>query len=185
MNRRPSAAVAAAILVVLAAAAVLLGMGRPPICTCGQVALWGAVGPGQSQMLADWYSASHIIHGFLFYAALSLLFRRWSVELRLVGALVIESDWEIAENTPMVIDRYRANTIALDYYGDSVLNSLADIAAMTLGFFMAARLPVWSIVLLTLAMEIGVGWWIRDNLTLNIIQLLYPLDAILRWQQGG
>jgi hypothetical protein len=85
----------------------------------------------------------------------------------------------------MIINRYREQTIALDYYGDSVLNSVADIGAMVLGFLAAWRLPIAIIVALTVLMEVGVAWWIRDNLTLNILQLLYPTEAVLRWQQGG
>ncbi len=139
-----------------------------------------------SQHISDWYTFSHIIHGFAFYGIFWLVGRgRWPLGLRLVLALVLESAWEILENTPMVINRYRATTIALDYYGDSVLNSVSDILAMAFGFFLAMRLPVWLIVTLTVVMELAVGYWIRDNLTLNIIQLLYPIEAILKWQQGG
>lgn len=180
--------VVSALAIVLATAAILYSMGRVPICTCGYVKLWhGVVASSEnSQHLADWYTPSHVIHGFGFYFIAWLVGRRfgWSVGLRFVLALIVESAWEILENTPMVIDRYRAQTIALDYYGDSVLNSVADILAMTAGFFLAARLPVWSIVTLTIVMEVGVAWWIRDNLTLNIIQLISPSEAILRWQRG-
>jgi hypothetical protein len=139
-----------------------------------------------SQHLSDWYTFSHIIHGFGLYALLRLPGRRfgWSVGMRLVLATGLEGAWEVLENTPLIIDRYRAQTIALDYFGDSVLNSMADIGAMLLGFVLAARWPVPLIIALTIAMEIGVGYWIRDNLTLNILQLLYPAETVLRWQQG-
>jgi hypothetical protein len=176
-------------VVIAIAASVLFGMGRVPICTCGYVKLWhGVVASSEnSQHISDWYTFSHIIHGFAFYFLFWLLGKRrgWPVGFRLVLAVMLESAWEILENTPMVINRYRATTIALDYYGDSVLNSVCDILAMVLGFFVAARLPVLVVVGLMIAMEIGVAYFIRDNLTLNIIQLLYPVEGILKWQQGG
>jgi hypothetical protein len=175
-----------ALLVVLAATiAIMLAMGRPPICTCGTVELWGEVGPKQSQMLADWYSLSHIIHGFLFYAALRWLWPKGSVELRFLIALLIEAGWELIENSPMIIDRYREATIALGYSGDSILNSLSDVAMMALGFLLARRLPVWLSIALILVMELVPLIVIRDNLTLNVIMLLAPTDAILNWQAGA
>lgn len=180
--------VMAAAAIVLATAAILYSMGRVPICTSGYVKLWhGVVASSEnSQHLTDWYTPSHVIHGFGFYFIAWLIGRRfgWSLGLRLVLALVVESAWETLENTPMVIDRYRAQTIALDYYGDSVLNSVADLLAMTAGFFLAARLPVWTVVTLTIGMEIGVASIIRDNLTLNIIQLIYPSETVLQWQRA-
>jgi hypothetical protein len=193
MNRTRAAGLStryllATVAVVAAAALILLAMGRVPICKCGYVKFWhGVVASSEnSQHIADWYTFSHIIHGFAFYGLFWLVGRRWGwpVGLRLVLAALLESAWEILENTPLIINRYREQTIALDYYGDSVLNSVADISSMVFGFFLAARLPILVIVILTVAMEVGVALWIRDNLTLNIIQLLYPLDSILRWQQG-
>ena len=180
---------ALAIAVIAAAAATLYLMGRVPICKCGYVKLWhGVVNSSEnSQHLSDWYTFSHIIHGFAFYGLFWLLGRRagWPTALRFLLAIVLETAWEIFENTPLIINRYRAQTIALDYYGDSVLNSLADIASMAFGFLLAARLPVALIVTLTILMEAAVGYWIRDNLTLNIIQLIHPFEAILKWQSGG
>ena len=184
MTARSRAALAAALIPVLAAA-VLLAMGRPPICTCGEVALWGPVGPWQSQMLADWYSASHVVHGFLFYGALWLLFRRWSVERRLAVALLIESAWEIVENTPLVIDRYREATAALGYTGDSILNSMSDIAMMALGFLIARRAPLWASIAAVLLLELVPLLVIRDNLTLNVWMLLAPTDWLREWQAGA
>jgi hypothetical protein len=177
-------------LLILAAALVATflvmdAMGRPPICSCGTVELWGEVGPKQSQMLADWYSPSHIIHGFLFYALLHWLWPRASFDRRFILALVVEAAWELLENTPMVIDRYREATIALGYSGDSIINSLSDVAMMALGFFAARRLPVWASVSIILVLELVPLIVIRDNLTLNIIMLLAPDDAILNWQAGA
>ena len=174
--------------IVVVAAAVLLAMGRVPICKCGYVKPWHGVvlSSENSQHISDWYTFSHIIHGFAFYGLSWLIGRRWGwpVGLRLVLAAVVESAWEIFENTPLIINRYREQTIALDYYGDSVLNSVADISAMVLGFLAAWRLPIVVVIALTILMELGVAWWIRDNLTLNILQLLYPTEAVLRWQRG-
>ena len=164
---------------------IMLAMSRPPICTCGTVELWGEVGPKQSQMLADWYSPSHIVHGFLFYAALAWLWAKAPIERRFLVALLIEAAWEIAENTPMVIDRYREATIALGYSGDSILNSASDIVMMALGFLAARKLPAWASIAIVLALELVPLAAIRDNLTLNVIMLLAPSDAILNWQAGA
>src|SRR6476469_10683374 len=122
----PRRAALAAFAIFALAAIVLLAMGRNPICTCGAVDLWvGARNSARtSQMLADWYSLSHVVHGLLFYAALWLVARRWPVEWRFLAALVVEASWEIVENTPFVIDRYRETAAALGYTGDSVINSL-------------------------------------------------------------
>ena len=177
-------------LITLAAAlaatlAIMWAMGRPPVCTCGTIELWGEVGPKQSQMLADWYSPSHIVHGFIFYALLAWLWREAPVERRFLAAQAIEAGWEIFENTPMVIDRYREATIALGYSGDSILNSLSDIVMMALGFLAARRLPVWASVAIVLILELVPLIAIRDNLLLNIIMLVAPNDAILNWQAGS
>jgi hypothetical protein len=168
--------------VLAATVAILIAMGRPPICTCGSIELWGEVGPKQSQMLADWYSFSHIVHGFLFYAALHLAAPRLPVERRFLAALLIEAAWEIFENTPSVIDRYREATIALGYSGDSILNSASDVAMMTLGFLAARRLPWWANVAVVALLELGPLLAIRDNLTLNVLMLVAPSDAVLAWQ---
>jgi len=186
MTRTRRAAVAAVILVV-AAAATLLAMGRHPICTCGTIDLWvaGRDSSKTSQMLADWYSFSHIVHGLLFYGALRLVARRWPVEWRFLAALVIEASWEIVENTPLVIDRYRHATAALGYNGDSVINSVSDILMMTVGFLVARTLPVWASIALLIGLELIPLFVIRDNLTLNVWMLLWPNQSIAAWQAAG
>lgn len=178
---------ALAVAVVVGMAATLLTMGRPAICTCGTVELWvGSTSSARtSQMLADWYSLSHIVHGFLFYALFWLAARNWPVEQRFLGAIVVEAAWEIIENTPMVIDRYRDATIALGYNGDSVLNSLSDLGMMALGFLAASRLPVRVSMVLVLILELVPLLVIRDNLGLNVWMLLAPSEAVRGWQAGA
>lgn len=184
---RQTRAATAALLILAATAALLFLMGRPPICTCGTVELWvgEANSSRTSQMLADWYSPSHVVHGFLFYAALSLLFRRWPLERRFLAALVVEAAWEIVENTPMIIDRYREQTAALGYTGDSVLNSLSDLGMMALGFLLARKLPLWMSLAVVLLLELVPLLVIRDNLTLNVWMLLAPNESLKVWQSGG
>ncbi len=182
-----SAPWAASLLIALAAAAALLALGRSPICTCGAVDLWvaGRDSPRTSQMLSDWYSLSHVAHGILLYGALWLLARRWPVEWRFAAALLIEAAWEVTENTPLIIDRYREATAALGYNGDSVLNSMSDMAMMALGFLAARKLPPWLTVVLLILIELAPLAAIRDNLTLNIWMLLAPNEAIAQWQAGA
>jgi len=179
-------ATALLIFVLLAVTAgTLLTMGRPPICTCGYVAVWhGAIDSGNSQHLLDWYSPSHVIHGFLFYGVAWLLLRRLPLRFRLLIAVIIEAGWELIENSPMIIDRYRTATMALGYTGDSVLNSLSDISCMMIGFAIARKLPPWATIALAIAFELLTLVVIRDNLTLNILMLVWPVEAIRHWQAG-
>ena len=185
MIRRISPAVVL-VGIILLTALWLLWIGREPICKCGYVKLWHGevVSAENSQHISDWYTPSHIIHGFLFFGALWLVARRLSIGWRLVIATLVEAAWEILENSEMIIERYRAVTISLDYYGDSVLNTVADILAMVLGFFLAARLPVWVTVALILVFEAVTIAIIRDGLALNVLMLLYPLDVVADWQAG-
>jgi len=176
--------VAAALL--LLQIVILYFMGRIPICECGYVKLFepGVNTPGNSQHLSDWYTPSHIIHGFLFFGLAWLLFRKQPIAMRLSFAVLIEAAWELLENSPLIIDRYRSATMALGYSGDSILNSAMDTVFMALGFFFAARMPVWVTVVVALVFELFTGWLIRDNLTLNVIMLLWPIDAIKEWQNA-
>lgn len=168
------------------AALVLFLMGRNPICTCGTVKLW--VGDpntaDNSQHIADWYTLSHVIHGFLFYGLFWLVARRQPLGLRALLAILIEAGWEILENSPLIINRYREGTIALGYEGDSILNSVSDILFMLAGFLVASRLPAWATVVLAIVFELAALYAIRDNLTLNVIMLVYPLASIKAWQSG-
>ncbi|MGL5115301.1 MAG: DUF2585 domain-containing protein [Beijerinckiaceae bacterium] len=183
--------VAVLLAIVIAMAAILYAMGRLPICACGTVKLWhGAVNSAEnSQHIGDWYLFSHVIHGFIFFGlywlAKTISGRAIPLGVGLIAAFLLEGAWEIAENTPAVIERYRTATVSLGYNGDSIINSIADMGWMTLGFVLAARLPMAVTIALALAMEIGVGWLIRDNLTLNVIMLLWPMDWIKAWQAGG
>ena len=187
----PVALVFVAALLIAGVAAILLWMGREPICKCGAIKFWQGtvVSSENSQHIADWYTFSHIIHGLLFYGLFWLIRRITGLPiafgLALLLSILLEGAWEIAENTDAVINHYRSATISLDYYGDSVLNSVSDTLSMVLGFLIARLVPVWLTVTSALAMELIVGWLIRDNLTLNVIMLLWPMDWIKAWQGGA
>ena len=186
-------AMLAALGIFLFAISVLIAMGRPPICPCGFVSLWaGKVqSPENSQQITDWYSFSHVIHGMLFYGAAHVLWRwfrlgrlipsAWALPL----AVLCEGAWEWLENSPIIIDRYRAVTVSWGYSGDSVLNSASDIVMMVIGFQIAARLPVWATFVIALGFELFTLTMIRDNLALNVLMLGWPLDAVRQWQAGA
>lgn len=168
----------------------LLAMGRPPICTCGTVRFWHGVvqSAENSQHIADWYSFSHVIHGLLFYFFAHILWRRWRwfgglpARWALPIAVAFEGFWELLENSPVIIQRYREVTVSFGYTGDSIVNSMADIGWMVVGFLLASRLPVWVSVVLAIAFELFTLALIRDNLTLNVLMIVWPIDGIVAWQ---
>ena len=171
----------------VAAGLVMILMGRNLICPCGDVLIWGGNTPTEqsSQHLTDWYTPSHLLHGLLFYAALWLVARRMPVGWRFLIAMAVECAWEVVENTEWVISRYRDYTVSFDYNGDAVINAMVDIAAMALGFWLAHRLPVWASVAVVIGFEALTMTLIRDGLALNVLMLVWPLDSVLQWQQGG
>ena len=177
--------VTAALLALLGA--ILFAMGRPPICPCGTVSLWhGIVQSNQnSQQISDWYSFSHIIHGFIFFGLSRWLLPRQPLWVALGLAIGIEGAWEILENSPIIIDRYREVTMAFGYSGDSILNSVSDTLFMVAGFLAASRMRWWATVALAIAFELFTLWTIRDNLTLNVLMLVSPVEAIRDWQAGA
>jgi hypothetical protein len=192
-DRRPGAAwvwgyVLVGLGVVMATGVVEWGMGRTVLSKSGAIYLWikETNSAETSQQLADWYSFTHIIHGILLYGLIWLVTgRKVSVGPRLLLAVVAECAWELLENSDFIINRYREATVSNGYYGDSVLNSVADILFCAGGFLMARLLPVRVTILLVVVMEIGLAWAIRDNLTLNIIMLLHPFSGIKQWQMGA
>lgn len=179
-------AVPIALLLLALQVGALLALGQPWISASGQILLWSnnPLSPETSQQIADWYSLSHLVHGFLFYGLLRLLFPRLPFSTRLLLAMGLEISWEFAENTPMVIEAYRRQALAIGYSGDSILNSLSDTMMMSLGFLFASRAPVWATVAAGVGLEALAALVIRDGLVLNLLNFLYPIPFIERWQAG-
>lgn len=186
-------AIVATLVLLAVSLAVLFAMDRPPICTCGEVKLWHGVvqSSGNSQHITDWYSPSHFIHGIIMYGLAWLLWDKWALfggrvaPWALPIAVLVEAAWEISENTPAVIDRYREVTISWGYSGDSIVNSMSDIGWMIAGFMLAARISWKASAALSVVLEAVALWAIRDNLTLNVIMLFWPIEAIRQWQGMG
>ncbi len=167
--------------------AILFAMGRPPICPCGTVSLWhGTVQSNQnSQQVSDWYSFSHIIHGFIFFGLSRWLMPRAPLGVALALAIGVEGAWELSEHSHIIIDRYREVTMAYGYAGDSILNSVSDAGFMILGFLAASRMRWWATLAIAIVFELFTLWMIRDNLTLNVLMLVAPVEAVKEWQAGG
>ena len=184
LQPRVYAAIVAGLIVLLAM--ILFLMGRTPICTCGTIKLWHGVvqSSENSQHIFDWYSFTHVLHGFFLYFFTWWFLSRWPVRARLLVAVVAEGAWEVLENTNFIIERYRAGTISLDYYGDSIVNSVFDAVSMMIGFGLARHFPVWSSVATVAVIEVRLIYLIKDNLFLNVLMLMYPIDAIRAWQGG-
>ena len=180
--------IATVLFVLVVTAIALSAMGRSWWCKCGGMVLWSGdiVSAHNSQHLFDPYSFTHVLHGIALYGMVWLLLgARTTPATRAVIVIAIESAWEIFENTSFVIERYRETTISLDYYGDSILNSLSDIVACAGGIFVAVTAPVWLSAALFAAVEVALLLWIRDSLLLNIIMLFFPLETLKEWQMGG
>ena len=175
------------ILIILAVAGYEFYTGRSPLGPDGMFGWWDEDiwGSHNSQRVADAYSFSHIIHGMVFYAFLWVVARRVPVKYRFVIAILMEAAWELLENSPIIINRYRESTIAQGYVGDSILNSVSDVLMAGIGFILARFSKVWVTVFLIVAMELGCLWWIRDNLTLNVLMLVSPSEKIREWQSVG
>ncbi len=175
------------ILILTIVGAIEFHSGRSPLGPDGKFGLWDndVWSSENSQRVADAYSFSHIIHGLLFYGFLWLVARRLPRRYRFLLALVIEGGWELLENSPLIINRYREATIALGYVGDSILNSVSDVVMEGIGFVIAWKSRVWASILLIIILELGCLFWVRDNLTLNVLMLVHPVQSVKVWQSYG
>lgn len=175
--------VAAAILTVV----LLYLQGRLWWCKLGDYAIyvneaWNS--SHTSQHFLDPYAFTHVLHGVMFFWLARLIFSRFSTAWQFFISIFAEAAWEVLENTNYIIDKYRENTASLDYFGDSILNSVGDLLACALGFLIAFKLGWWKSLIFFLLVEIVLLLWIRDGLLLNILMLIYPLDAVKNWQMN-
>ncbi len=173
--------------VIAGAVLMLYYQGRVWWCQVGDMMPWSwdIWSPHNSQHLIDPYSFTHILHGVVEFWLIGLLFWKMPLAWRLLLAIVIESTWEVAENSSYIINRYREATISLDYLGDSIINSIGDIICCVIGFILAYKLRFWKSLILFVATETILLLWIRDSLIVNLIMLIYPVEAIKAWQIGG
>jgi len=179
-------AMATYLMMVVAVVVILQMQGRVWWCQAGDMVpwSWNIWSTHNSQHIIDPYSFTHVLHGVIEFWLIGFVFRRMPIVWRLALAIFIESSWEVAENSTMVIERYRAATISLDYFGDSIINSIADIACCATGFVIAYKLKFWRSLLLFLTTEALLIVFIKDSLVINIIMLLFPIDAIKNWQMS-
>lgn len=183
-NRRTLASIVVIFAVLLLMGVALWAEGRLLICSCGEFKLWisDTCSSNNSQHLADPYSFTHILHGFLLFWLVLLLFRNIAPAWQLSLALALEAAWEVFENTPFVIDRYRVETAALGYQGDTIVNSYGDLACAWIGFLIARKLGIWKSIVVFLLIELVLVIWIKDGLLLQILMLIFPLQTIKLWQ---
>jgi hypothetical protein len=172
------------LIVALLAVVMLRLEGRLWMCACGQLKFWigDTCSSSNSQQLFDPYSFTHVLHGFLFFWLVLLLFKRLGPSWQVVVALLLEAAWEVFENTPFVINRYRTETAALGYQGDTVVNSMGDLACAMVGFLLARWLGWWRSLIVFLLLELVLIFWIRDSLLLEILMLITPVEALKTWQ---
>lgn len=176
---------------VIAQILILYSMGRLFVCECGYIKFWegDVMSTSNSQQIADWYTFSHIIHGFIFYGFFIWISKKFfnkngdlPLGLIFISAVILEASWEVIENSTWIIEYYRNNTVSLGYIGDSILNSVFDVVWMAIGFVMARKMPVWSIILIAVVFELMTGYFVRDGLLLNILMFIYPSEAVKAWQ---
>ncbi len=175
------------VVITIVMALVLFGQERIWWCKSGDWAIyinqaWGS--SHTSQHLFDPYTFTHILHGVLFFWIIGLAFKKLSVGWRIFIATSAEAAWEVFENSSFIIEKYRENTASLDYFGDSILNSVGDVLACAFGFWIAYKFGWWRSLVFFIVVEIALLVCIRDSLLLNILMLIYPLDGIKHWQMS-